>query len=623
MANASINAWSFLTGERGQGETSSDGSYRISLMPGTYWVEIQPPEGSGLAGRSVNVKVAEHTALDIVLELGVILSGRVTGPDGTPVAGVDITATNWLENLRAYGNTSIDGTYRITLASGTYMLEIRPPGQSEYLRQTVFDVEITNDTTFDIAFETGVTLSGYITNPEGKPIADVFVGVWGTEDLNQAGRAFTSADGSYSIANLRPDTYRLEIRPPENSEWPGQIITDVKISEDTTLDIELKPGVILSGKITDSEGRPVADIGVSARGSTTGQGGYGQTSSDGVYRIRLMPGTYTLFLWSDGEFLSQTISDVQVEEDTNLDITLKAGGFVLSGGVSDSKGEAMAGDILVTAHRLPTTSLWPFSTQYRTEIEADGSYQLTLEEGRYDVTCGHYIGDDGVFSGRRIPDIEVSKDMALDITLPSLEEAFEVRGIIRAKEGDPMSEVDISAYDENTGSFSTNISYRGGIYLLVLPLGTYDFTLNDHRVAHAFSFVGPQFPEQHIENVIVEENIIKNITVDISGGTAVEEQADLSALPQTFALEQNYPNPFNSGTVIGFALPVRDEVELVIYNLVGQKVATLVQGAREAGAYTVRWDGRDDSERELASGVYLYRLQAGHQVETRKLLLLR
>ena len=60
-----------------------------------------------------------------------------------------------------------------------------------------------------------------------------------------------------------------------------------------------------------------------------------------------------------------------------------------------------------------------------------------------------------------------------------------------------------------------------------------------------------------------------------------------------------------------------------IHNLAGQKVTTLVEGERKAGAYTLCWDGTDDEGRELASGIYLYRLQAGGQVETRKLLLLR
>jgi len=70
--------------------------------------------------------------------------------------------------------------------------------------------------------------------------------------------------------------------------------------------------------------------------------------------------------------------------------------------------------------------------------------------------------------------------------------------------------------------------------------------------------------------------------------------------------------------MIRFALPTREEVELAICNLAGQQVATLVQGERETGMYTVNWDGLDNDGRALASGVYLYRLRmnSGEQVET-------
>ncbi len=104
--------------------------------------------------------------------------------------------------------------------------------------------------------------------------------------------------------------------------------------------------------------------------------------------------------------------------------------------------------------------------------------------------------------------------------------------------------------------------------------------------------------------------------------TAVQEVRE-SALPSAFSLQQNYPNPFNSGTVIRFELPEAGETELVVYNLAGQKAAALVQGMREAGSYTIRWDGRDDGGRSMASGVYFYRLRSGEKVETRKILLLR
>ena len=93
-------------------------------------------------------------------------------------------------------------------------------------------------------------------------------------------------------------------------------------------------------------------------------------------------------------------------------------------------------------------------------------------------------------------------------------------------------------------------------------------------------------------------------------------------LPSSFALSA-YPNPFNSSVSIVFDLPSSSEMDLGVYNLAGQKVATLASGYREVGSYTMRWVGRDDDGRELASGVYVYRLLAGDGVETRKLLLLR
>ena len=104
---------------------------------------------------------------------------------------------------------------------------------------------------------------------------------------------------------------------------------------------------------------------------------------------------------------------------------------------------------------------------------------------------------------------------------------------------------------------------------------------------------------------------------------AEDHQVTTPANPDHFALYQNYPNPFNSGTVIHFALPKSMDVELTLYNLAGQQVASLVGGVREAGSYRIYWDGRDGGGHELVSGVYLYRLLAGSQVETRKLLLLR
>ena len=99
--------------------------------------------------------------------------------------------------------------------------------------------------------------------------------------------------------------------------------------------------------------------------------------------------------------------------------------------------------------------------------------------------------------------------------------------------------------------------------------------------------------------------------------------AAAAARPTTFQLGANYPNPFNASTTIGFALPQPSAVDLTLYNLAGQQVIQLVDGPHLAGTYAVQWDGRNGAGRALASGLYLYRLQAGAQIQTRKLLLVR
>ncbi len=91
-----------------------------------------------------------------------------------------------------------------------------------------------------------------------------------------------------------------------------------------------------------------------------------------------------------------------------------------------------------------------------------------------------------------------------------------------------------------------------------------------------------------------------------------------NAFPGRLELSQNYPNPFNPSTTIRYGLPARSHVTLTVYNTLGQQVAKLVNGEQEAGYHEVKFDGS-----KLASGVYLYRMQAGSYVETRKLLLVK
>jgi len=94
-------------------------------------------------------------------------------------------------------------------------------------------------------------------------------------------------------------------------------------------------------------------------------------------------------------------------------------------------------------------------------------------------------------------------------------------------------------------------------------------------------------------------------------------------IPATFVLNQNYPNPFNPTTQIQYGLPRQSNVKLTVHNVLGQEVARLVEGEQEAGFHEVQWNGRNENGTPVASGVYLYRIQAGEFVRTSKMVFLK
>ncbi len=94
-------------------------------------------------------------------------------------------------------------------------------------------------------------------------------------------------------------------------------------------------------------------------------------------------------------------------------------------------------------------------------------------------------------------------------------------------------------------------------------------------------------------------------------------------IPQTATLYGNYPNPFNPTTTIHFYLPEAGKVKLEIFNIKGQKVKTLLDGMSKEGYQEVVWNGNDNTERKLASGVYFYKLSYGNKSLQKKMLLLK
>jgi len=176
-------------------------------------------------------------------------------------------------------------------------------------------------------------------------------------------------------------------------------------------------------------------------------------------------------------------------------------------------------------------------------------------------------------------------------------------------------------YDYATVSYDS-----GGIELWVMR---YDGPANDQDYGDG--------------GVVVDSNLNVYVTGNSKGiGTGadyttikysnpVEIDNGVSGVSTDFALGQNYPNPFNPETVIHYHLAATSAVNLTIYNMLGQKVCTLVNMQQSVGSYSVQWNGRNDADIQVSSGIYLYRLKAGNPssssgqvfVETKKMLLVR
>jgi hypothetical protein len=161
-------------------------------------------------------------------------------------------------------------------------------------------------------------------------------------------------------------------------------------------------------------------------------------------------------------------------------------------------------------------------------------------------------------------------------------------------------------------------------------IATYLFHLNEWQEGDSIHFdtisheaVRPAFVDTKSREYLVAWRGRTSIELKKCNITSTDPPSTDGSLPNEYALSQNYPNPFNPSTVIDYALPTASQVELTVFNVLGQRVAVLVNGPQSAGSHTAFWDGRNDAGTLVASGVYLYRLSAEAFTQTRKMLLLK
>ena len=133
-----------------------------------------------------------------------------------------------------------------------------------------------------------------------------------------------------------------------------------------------------------------------------------------------------------------------------------------------------------------------------------------------------------------------------------------------------------------------------------------------------FKFVACDIGDHGIVDAAIDD-----FAVEIWLGVDVSNVGETPESPPVLRLEQNHPNPFNPETIISFSLPSSGPADLGIFSVDGRRITTLVKGHMEVGPHRVSWHGKDMNGREVASGTYIYRLQAGGLVVTKQMTLLK
>lgn len=179
-------------------------------------------------------------------------------------------------------------------------------------------------------------------------------------------------------------------------------------------------------------------------------------------------------------------------------------------------------------------------------------------------------------------------------------------------------------YNDFTAQAVLDLEYQGGPVTEASSWIPYEI-YKGHTLVFGYLQPGGDLDGDGRGEIVIVGNgdPVANLQIIESQDAVTHVDEPISAIPSQFTLYQNTPNPFNPSTSIRFDLAKQGEVVLVIHDLLGRKLRTLVAGVRATGSHSVIWDGKDNSGSAVGSGQYFYTLQSGDSQETKKLTLIR
>ena len=589
--------------------TGFDGKYEAEVEAGTYVLRAQPPYSSVRqwvpewyndtdSANATPIPVSAGGVAFANIALGTTPPGGPTGKiigvvvdeiTKDPIQNVPIIffSTNSMKGIPHVAFTGSDGKFEAVLGTGTYLVKAHPISwplwDSGYLPEWYDGVQdVDNATPVDVGEGSEVTVDFAL----GKKEPPTPAYITGT---------VTDEGGS----------------PIENAV----VVITMTIQEMSHLDAESGP---IPGPFHDG-------LFVEGLGHVRGGVWKGMTDAEGKYKAEVIDGNaYIAMAYKQGYALefydNQTnplVADViEVNGDVSgIDFSLEpytTPSNSISGLVRDESAVGVRSRILL----IPTDyGLMHHSVRFG-YTDDKGAYSIgNVNEGKYLVLAVPFSdyapafykeGEYGVIHWKDADIVTVSGDVnGIDIGVVPFGSmgVVSVTGRIGDDQGSPLEGVNVYAMSNAEEILGYGLTSANGDYAIEgLPVGTFVLVADREGYDPAQTSVTVPTGTYSVGNV--------GMTMKPSGPvTGTEEES----VPTSYRLEQNYPNPFNPATTISFEMPAAGAARLTVFNLLGEEVATLVDGLLQAGHHSAVWGGTDMTGRPVSSGLYFYQLTVANE----------
>ncbi len=434
LANIQVNA---NAGNFGTGtQTRSDGTYSLMVLPGSYTLRFQDSSSTYVDGcysssgftpdeyacTPVTVTTGDVTGIDVQMPLGLRLSGTVTGPGGTPLVGIWVSANG---GAFGYGfgsstNTDSNGTYSLTVLPGNYILRFGD-GRSTYVsgcyassgfatdQSSCTPVSVTTGdvTGIDVAMPLGLHIEGRVTGSDGTPLANIGVGynAWSPFFWIWYG---TAPDGTYSLAVLPGDytvsfygssTYVDGCYSSSGFTTDPNACTPVGVTtgDVTGIDVAMPLARHISGTVTGSDGTPLANIGVGANAGTSWF--FTNTGADGTYSLMVVPGSYALWFWDNSSTYAwgcYASGGLTIDENACAAVTASTADVTGLDVVMPLAGATPAGTDVPVVPAVSSGAALPVSLTF-SHVDTAGTTSLTTSPTAPALPAGYQIGDPSIY----------------------------------------------------------------------------------------------------------------------------------------------------------------------------------------------------------------------------------